>query len=281
MSIYHFHQLPVYFLLSNVVAVPLSTVILLAEILLCIFSFLPTAAHAVGLVVQWLIHLLNNYINSINLLPFATWDHLQISYLQLLFILIMIAGFAAWFINRKNNGMWVGLTCLLFTLGLRAHSFYLARHQTKVVVYNIPHSYAIDFINGRNLICKADPSVLQNSIVQNLTLKPSRTLNRTSEVNQMNGLLKSNEVYKLGGTAIYVMDKPMHFKSQVAVDILILSNNQKIELSSLTTKVRPKLIIADASNKTYRLDAWKKQADSLGIPFYDVTREGAFVGDLR
>src|SRR5438067_2642211 len=40
-SIFHFHQFPNYFLLTNFVAVPLSSIVVLGELFLCAFSFLP------------------------------------------------------------------------------------------------------------------------------------------------------------------------------------------------------------------------------------------------
>ena len=40
-SIYHFHQFPAHFILTNVLAVPLSSVILIGEIILCVISFAP------------------------------------------------------------------------------------------------------------------------------------------------------------------------------------------------------------------------------------------------
>ena len=38
LSIYHFHQFPPLFFLSNLLAVPLSSIILLAAILLCVIA---------------------------------------------------------------------------------------------------------------------------------------------------------------------------------------------------------------------------------------------------
>src|SRR5205814_5677401 len=61
-AIYHFHQFPVYFLLANLVAVPVSSIILLGEILLCCFSFLLPVAAVIGNILHWMIGLLNLYI---------------------------------------------------------------------------------------------------------------------------------------------------------------------------------------------------------------------------
>ena len=64
-SIYHFHQFPNFFLLSNCVAVPLSSIIVLAEILLCVISFIPFFAVFAGKILSWLIGLMNLYIERI------------------------------------------------------------------------------------------------------------------------------------------------------------------------------------------------------------------------
>src|SRR6185436_21099945 len=44
LSIFHFHQFPNYFVLTNFVAVPLSSAIVLGEILLCAVVLIPFAA---------------------------------------------------------------------------------------------------------------------------------------------------------------------------------------------------------------------------------------------
>jgi len=48
-------------------------------------------------------------------------------------------------------------------------------------------------------------------------------------------------------------------------------------ISQLLKTIRPKLIIADASTPAWRKKYWKKDCDSLSIPFYDTELMGAFV----
>jgi len=61
-SIYHFHQFPNFFLLTNFVAVPLSSIIVLGEIFLCAISFIPFLASMAGKILSWFIWLMNSYI---------------------------------------------------------------------------------------------------------------------------------------------------------------------------------------------------------------------------
>ena len=91
-SVYHFHQFPATFLLTNFIAVPLSSLILLAEIFLCAISLIPAVAALVGEIISWLIWLMNSYIEKIELLPFSLWDSLQISIPQAILLFIVAAG---------------------------------------------------------------------------------------------------------------------------------------------------------------------------------------------
>ncbi|HEV7781609.1 MAG TPA: ComEC/Rec2 family competence protein, partial [Chitinophagaceae bacterium] len=65
LSIYHFHQFPNFFILTNFLAVPLSSIILLGEIFLCVISFIPVVSILVGKILSWLIALMNTYIERV------------------------------------------------------------------------------------------------------------------------------------------------------------------------------------------------------------------------
>ncbi|RYZ47034.1 MAG: ComEC family competence protein, partial [Chitinophagaceae bacterium] len=87
-SIYHFHQMPLLFLVTNFIAVPLSSLILLGEILLCALFFLPPVASLLGTILRELIVFMNSYIEGLDKLPFATWNLLSISILQTVLLLV-------------------------------------------------------------------------------------------------------------------------------------------------------------------------------------------------
>src|SRR6185436_3653600 len=90
-SLYHFHQFPNFFLLTNFVAVPLSSIIVLGEIFLCAVSFIPFLATITGKILSWLIWLMNSYIERIEALPFSLWDGLNINILQTISLVVVVA----------------------------------------------------------------------------------------------------------------------------------------------------------------------------------------------
>jgi competence protein ComEC len=77
--VYYFHQFPLLFLLSNMIAIPLSTVALWGCIALVSFSSIPLVASFLGKIVWVFIWLMNHAVLMINKIPFALWDQLSIS----------------------------------------------------------------------------------------------------------------------------------------------------------------------------------------------------------
>ncbi len=82
--LYYFQQFPNLFLLTNMVAVPLSSVILVMEIALCTFSFYPPLAHWTGYLTERLIFMLNGFIEYMEKMPFALTKNLVVSFYQVM-----------------------------------------------------------------------------------------------------------------------------------------------------------------------------------------------------
>ncbi|MBS1653771.1 MAG: ComEC/Rec2 family competence protein, partial [Bacteroidetes bacterium] len=148
-SIYHFHQFPNYFLLTNFVAVPLSSLIVLGEILLSCVSFIPIAAGFIGKILSLLIWTMNSYIERIEHLPFSLWDSLQVTITQTILITIFIAAVSYWLMEKKNKIVVIGMISLLGFIIIRSYSIYESNQQKKLIVFNVPRHQAIDFVNGQ------------------------------------------------------------------------------------------------------------------------------------
>ena len=88
--LYHFHQFPNFFIVSNFVAVPLSAFILYLEIAVVLLSPLPSWALLAGKAVEWLIVLLNQFVRYMARFPFALSQHIHLSVLQIALIYLFI-----------------------------------------------------------------------------------------------------------------------------------------------------------------------------------------------
>ena len=284
LGIYHFHQFPTSFILTNFLAVPLSSIILFGEILLCIISFLPAVAALAGKILISLIWLMNTYVERIELIPFSLWDGLQLSITQAILLLFFTAGISYWLMERSTNGLKTGIVSLLLFTAERTVSFIAAEKQQKIIVYNVPQKKAIDFIDGRNYLFIGDSGLLANDFARNFHLKPSRVLYRIKDADTLNDFLGYKNYISYKKRYILLLDETISFTPQVnkpIIDLVVISKNPKLYIAKLAGSLDIKQVVFDGSVPAWKTKYWKKDCDSLRIPWHDVSIKGAFVMNLN
>ncbi|MBS1920028.1 MAG: ComEC family competence protein [Bacteroidetes bacterium] len=284
LSIFHFHQFPNYFLLTNFIAVPLSSMILLGEIFLCSVFFIPAIAGLVGKILSWLIGLMNSYIQRIESLPYSLWDGLQINIVQTLLLYTIIAGAGNWLLEKSKIGLKIALIGLVGFMLLRSFSFINRNGQKKIIVYNIPQRQAIDIIQGRDYRFTGDNDLLQDDFLRNFHLKPSRILHRISVDPKTKSTQAGNNYFIFGSKKIMLIDTSFFFSESATptpVDLLVISKNPGIDILKLARTFDIKQIVFDGSVPSWNVTRWKKDCNSLGIPTYATIEKGAFVMNLQ
>ena len=284
LSIYHFHQFPNYFILTNFVAVPLSSMILLGEIFLCAIAWMPAVALLAGKLLHWMIWLMNTWIERIESLYFSLWDGLQISILQAILLIVFAAGASYWLMEKVKRGLTIGLSALLGFIALRSYSFINSDRQQKIIVYNVPQRRAVDFIDGRNYFFVGDSDLLADDFVRNFHLKPSRILFRITPSDSLKNFWQSDNYIRYNNKNILLLDSSISFQptdNKPVIDLLVISKNPKVYIAKLAAAMSIKQVVFDGSVPPWKTTYWKKDCDSLHILYHDVTTKGAFVMSLR
>jgi len=283
-GIYHFHQFPASFLFTNFLAVPLSSFILLDEILLCLVSFIPPVATIIGKLISWFIWLMNSYIEQIEKLPFSLLDGLQISMPQAILLLIVATGLGYWLMRKNKTGFRCAMIATLGFVVLRTVSFIQANNREQLIVYNVPQKQAIDLIDGRKYLFIGDSDLLADDFIRNFHIKPSRIMHRLEPDQGFETYEQQKELIIYKNKRILVINKTKYFSSlvnKVPVDLLILSGNPKLYFNKITEAFSVKQVVFDGSCPAWKINYWKKDCDSLKIPYHDVSEKGAFVMSLR
>jgi competence protein ComEC len=282
--IYYFHQFPSYFLLTNFVAVPLSSIILLGEILLGGIAFVPSLAELLGKFLSWLISLMNTYIERIEELPYSVWDGLQTNVIQTIILYCCITAFSFWFLERSKKCLKLGLIALLVFFGLRSYSFIQSEQQKMIIVYHTPQQQAIDFINGRKFDFTGDTALIKEGFARNFHLRPARVFYRISEEHPLPGFERQNNFIQFMNKKIFIIDSSISFlktENKPNIDLVIISKNPKLYIDRLSQTLNIKQIVFDGSVPAWKVKYWKKDCDSFNIPHHDVNKKGAFVMNLR
>lgn len=283
-SIYHFHQFPSLFFLSNFLAVPLSSLILIGEIFLCVISFAPSLAVMVGKAVTWSIQLMNSYIERVEAIRFSLWDGLYINMTQALLLLLFTAGISKWLMERAVAGLKLGLLSLLGFAALRSVSFIESQHQQKIIVYNVPQKTAIDFIDGREYQFFGNKELTSDDFSRNFHLKPARILHRVKEADTLSHLSSSGNYIRFKGRSVLLVDSSILLKpaaQKPTIDLLIISKKPRLYIKKVAAAFNIRQVVFDGSVPAWKSTYWKKDCDSLKIPWHDVLTSGAFMMDME
>lgn len=281
--IYHFHQLPLLFLFSNLLVVPLSGIVLIAELVLFAFSFWHAAASLIGIITETCIRWMNEFVQQIDKLSFSVWDGLHISIIQLGLMFAIICFFAFWIFHKNSKAFITALSCMmLLFISFDADIFY-HRMQQKIIVYNIPKQSAVDIIAGNTFRFMGDSIVLTDAFLRNFNLKPARVKNRV--YSNQNILLPAMENYilKINTSKILILNQPAFIpksKEKITVNILILSHNINQTPAEINNLFNCNYIIADSSIPAWKSAKWKKEFEQLHLRFYSVAQDGAFTLNL-
>jgi competence protein ComEC len=279
-SMYHFHQFPVYFLITNLLAVPLSSLVVLLEIVLSAIAFIPVLAKPVGIILHWLIYAMNSFVEYIENLPFSLWNNMQLNTLQLVLLYGLITALACWLMKKNKTAFFTSLVCLLGFLCIRSYSFISAGSQQQLIVYNIPRHQAIDFINGRRYFFKGDSDLLTDAFLQNFHLNPSRTLHRMNKADSIENLVCTNPLIIFNTKKIVLIDKDCYYNplpEKINADLIVISKNPPVHMAQLMEVFNCRQIVFDGSNAPWKVNKWKAEAAKLGLYCFYTVDNGAFV----
>lgn len=283
LSIYHFHQFPFYFVFANLVAIPLSSMILLGELALCTLAFIPEIADSLGTILTYLIRFLNHYVEAIDRLPFSVWSNLQIDIPQTILVYLAVLFLTIWISYKNQNALIAALTVVLCFGTLRLWSFQKASSQQRIIVYNIPTHSSVDLINGRICFYIGDSVVANEKRSQHFFMLPARRLYRVREVRARYYSENSIELVYWKGIHILVINNSNRLPqpaSRLKVDLVLISNNPHIMIKEITSMADCKKIVFDASNRTWNIKKWEKECELLGLDHHAVGTKGAFVMSL-
>ncbi|MBN8836677.1 MAG: ComEC/Rec2 family competence protein [Sphingobacteriia bacterium] len=282
--LYHFHQFPNLFLLSNLVAVPLSGFILYGELLLLAISFISTPfTNFIASCTSILIECLNKFILFMDSHPNASWNGISISIFQAIALTFIFIGFFTWVFYKNKKQLWVCLSFATLFCMARAIDFIEKQQQHKLIVFNVPSHSAIDIVEGRRAVYNGDKVVMEDNFLRNFHLQPSRIQYRYTLSDSLYSTIITRHYITTHKKTILLIDdsfptsKPT---TKIQAAAVILKQNTSVSLAALSSFIACPLFIADASNMPWKINRWKKEAEKLHLRLHSVTDQGAFVMEL-
>ncbi|MCL2416589.1 MAG: competence protein ComEC family protein [Bacteroidales bacterium] len=119
LSIYYFEQFPNYFILANIIASPLS--VLIIPLGMAILVSAPISAFLAGIfgkLLNFTIWILNQSVFIIEQLPLSVWKNLDWSKFETILACLAIGFLIFAFMKRRRTPVWTGLACILLMVGI-------------------------------------------------------------------------------------------------------------------------------------------------------------------
>ncbi|MGN6339644.1 MAG: ComEC/Rec2 family competence protein [Ginsengibacter sp.] len=284
LCLYYFHQLPLLFLLANLIAIPLSTLILFGCLFLIAVSPLHLLAFYMAKIVFVLLWLLNHSVVFFDTIPYSLWQGVSISRIETVLLYLFITCVVYAFIEKNKNAFKFSTALLLLFFILKTHREWNLYQQKKIIVFNIPQHRAIQFIERNNFYYAGDDEVVHDKLLNNYNLKPVRIALQLNDASAKPGqLFVKNNYFQFYSSRILLIDSSnCDFQSdeKIKIDYIIISKNPRIKITQIAKNFDCKNYIFDASNSLYKIEQWKKECEELHLHFHSVLEQGAFVINL-
>lgn len=281
--VYYFNQFPVYFLLANLAAIPLSWLALNLSLLLTLFFFwLPPVAAMLGRGIHISIAAMNQSIAWIDRLPMSRIENIYLPLPQAILLMVMIAFLSAWFLLRHKGSAVIAFGGLLALIIYREMLWQQNSFRQKLVVYNISGHTAIDLFSGHSATFWGDRECLTNPGIYRMNINPARIRLQAKDTAILPRDTSGFQWLNFSGTRILVLDKEPDIRRSdtASADILLLAANIRAKPAWILEKIKCKNIVAGPQMPFYRIRQWQIAADSLHLRLHPVAEKGAFILDL-
>lgn len=274
--LYHFHQFPNLFLLTNLLIAPLSGLMLYGCILLLLLAPINIIANYLGKLIYQTIRLMNEIIQYAEQLSFSVTNHIELKSLQVCCYYLIIIFLGCWIQYKKPKWLLASLGCATIFLGMYAVRQIEIRQKARLIVYQMPGNRLIDIAAGGSYISLLGEKMQDSS--EN-THNATRTL---LGIFSQKAMFKTSTkpVLSIYGRTVVFIDRPPILNSidvKIPVDILIIQNNPSLSISALSRAFDCDLYVFDGNNSLWKIRKWKKEADSLHLRHHSVPELGAFV----
>ncbi|WP_455170567.1 ComEC/Rec2 family competence protein, partial [Aegicerativicinus sediminis] len=260
LSLYYFHQFPTLFILSNLILIPLVTIILMLGILLTVILLVSTGIE--NYLVKFfgkLIDVMNSVVGIVaeqeefilNQIPFTTIN---------LITLFFLIGSLVYLLYKRS---FLSITLILISIILVQIGVLLNRQ-----LYN-KDELVIFQVVGETLITKKENREI-TGFTDSLT-EYKQQIFESYKLSQSANSLEIDSVptvFKIKGTYLLKIDTSNVWIPLENLHSVLLTHSPRINLDRLIDSLQPERIIADGSNYFRFVNKWEETCRKRKLPFH-------------
>ncbi len=285
-SVFYFHQFPVYFLISNLFVFIPSALIMYAGIFYLLLPQIPYVSKPIAFVLEKTTLLMNKGLALIENMPYASINKLWLKPTEYLLLYIIILSLFYFLYDRKIWLLKLSLVCtLLLCISLSAKKISSSRSNSMAWL-NLKKHKGIVFKNGNEAIILTDlknsDKIFQYSIQPYLDScqVSSATVYDLNQDISTAWLIKKYNLVQFLNKRIFIFDGRQQNISQsqkIKTDYIYITDNPYEGLNVLNSGFDYHTLVADGSNSDNLLHQVKQQAEIKGAGYKILKRNNSLL----
>jgi len=290
LSVYLFHQFPNYFLLSNILAIPISFVVLVSGLLLFATGMIPIIAKPVAFVFDTGLSWMNTAVMRVDGLPHAVSEGIWLSAPEMLVCYGLIGGMAALLFFK--NHIWLRVTLVLLFVFIAAVMLRKMQQDSveRILCYAVKGSEVLTFQSNGTLHVLSDSlkswesDSFRASRLRDPLMADVKTENLYA-MDDMRRVVSAGFVYQFPW--LIAKDQVIFFVDPVTVrslpvvspevEILYFLHDPFVHFSTLRKKFPNASVVIGNTCGYRKTNFYIRAGEQAGFDVHAINRDGAFI----
>lgn len=240
-------------------------------VVLMLLAFFDSIPLFLSKIIEISITIMNGFIKWIASLEDFVIKDIPLSFSLLIVLYFITFAWIIWFKKPTFTKMTFALSSVLIFQMLFIGINWDEENKEEFIIFNASRKSIIAQRTGKNITLRTNDTLPENGfekkMIQSYITANFCRLKKTEP-------LKNNLLFK--NKKILVIDKAGIYNTPIQPDIILLKDSPKINLERLLSAIKPKLIIADASNYKSYVANWKATCRKEKIPFHSTYEKGFY-----
>ena len=271
MSIYYFHQFPGLFFITNLVIIPMLSIIMIIGVFVVVMAAFDWTPFYLIKTLEWSITILNKIVHWIASFEDFIFQDISFSLSMLVSSYFIIFISIIWLKKPNFLKTIMLLLSILFCQAMWLKNDYSSKIQNEHFVFNIKKNTIITERIGNQVTIYSSDSMLKN-IENNIAIK-SYLIGNSCKIKEKKRL--KNLAY-FNNKKIYLLDSSSVYSTKIKPDILIITQSPKVNLERLLKVIKPKEVVFDGSNFKSYVKLWEATCRKEKIPFHNTNEKGYY-----
>jgi len=285
-SAFYFHDLPVFFLVSNVFIIIPSLIVMYAGIAYLALPQIPLISPALAWLVEHTIILMNRVLSAIEHAPLGSINKIWLNPGEsVLFYGLLFSSFYVIVRKSKTALKWCFVLMLLIAASLTVKR-YQAMNTRSITFFSLRKNPAILFRNGEQAVLVTDLTPKDKSYQYSIqpyldSCKITNVKNVSVDSNILcDYLAKKQNLVQFSNNRVLVIDKNTPdnlFVGKLNLDYIYITGSPKAELAQLQQNYNFKTLVIGGANSNYAESRLQTEALSAKTNFINLRRNNSLI----